>query len=54
MPFPVFLFSHFQHIRLVSVLSRLPRNGKLLEKHFSVGPGQEVIADVTLKVTSGK
>lgn len=48
--FPIF---PFQHIRLVSALSRLC-NGKLLQKHFSVSRGQEVITDVTLKVTSGK
>lgn len=51
--FSSFLIFSFRHIRLVSVLSRLC-NGKLLQKRSSFGWGQRVIADVTLKVTSGK
>lgn len=49
-----FPFSPFPHIRLVSALACRPRNGNLLEERLSVSRGQEVITDVTLKVTSGK
>lgn len=49
-----FPFPPSPHIRLVSALARLPRNGNLLEERLSVSRVQEVITDVTLKATSGK
>lgn len=49
-----FPFPPSPHIRLVSAPACLSRNGNLLEERLSVSWGQEVITDVTLKVTSGK